>query len=219
MLRTILLSTAALALATTAAYAAPASSKLPNGAAVTTIERGVGAGVTYQARSPKKKAVIFDSIGTAYNCCGGWTVSGPSSQIGSEIWSADQITPTVSGKVTKVVAGVGNVNGNNAAQLAIYTDASGIPGTLLWSGDVTNLPVFGSTSTMTVSAKVKGVKITANTPFWVSVQTDSNSSNTWDAWNISNTTNAPLAQYNGTTWTNFGSTSAGAVTLYGKVKK
>ena len=216
MLRTVLLSTAALALAVTAAPAAT-SSMLSSGAAVTTVARDhVIVGFNH-ARAPKK-AVIFDSIGTGgYNCCSGWTISGPSSVIGSTIWSADQITPTVSGKVTKLVAGVGYVTGNNAVQLAIYSDASGVPGTLLWSGDASNLPVFGSTSTTTISLKVKKVKITSGTPYWVAVQTDSNSSNTWDAWNVSNTTNAPLAQYNGTTWTNYGSNTAGAFTLYGKV--
>lgn len=218
MLRTVFLSTAALALAATAAYAAPTSSMLSNGAAVTNVARGQYTAGFYHVHAPKS-AVIFDSIGTGYNCCGGWTISGPSSQIGSEIWTAIQITPTVSGKLKKLVAGVGYVNGNNAAQLAVYSDNAGVPGTMLWSGDVTNLPVFGSTSTATVTAKVTKVKVKSGTPFWVSVQTDSNSANTWDAWNESNTTSAPLAQYNGTTWTNFGSNPAGAVTVYGKTKK
>jgi hypothetical protein len=221
MLRTALLSTAALALAVTAALAAPTSSTLSNGAAVTTVTRAQGTAGSYHANAPIKGTVIFDSIGSGgYNCCSGWTVSGPSSVIGEQIWSADQITPSVSGKVKEIVMGVGYVTGNNAAELAIYSDASGLPGTMLWSGDVSNLPVFGSTGTTTVSAKVKpAVKIKANTPFWVAVQTDTNSSNTWDAWNDSNTTNAPLAQNTGSGWTNFGSTTAGAMTLYGKVKK
>lgn len=217
MLRTVFLSTAALALAATAALAAPTSLMLSNGAAVTTVTRGQDTGVFYHAHVPG--TVIFDSIGAGgYNCCSGWTISGPSSQIGEQIWTAIQVTPTVSGKLKKVVAGVGYVNGSNAAELAIYKDASGVPGTMLWSGDVSNLPVFGSTGTTTVQAKVTGVKIRANKPFWVAVQTDANSSNTWDAWNESNTTSAPLAQNTGSGWTNFGSNPAGAVTLYGKVR-
>jgi hypothetical protein len=220
MLRTVFLSTATLALAVTAALAAPTSSKLSNGAAVTTVTAGHETGGFYHLLTPKGKTVIFDSIGTGgYNCCSGWTISGPSSVIGEQIWSADQITPTVSGKVTKIVAGVGYVTGSNAGELAIYSDASGLPGTLLWSGDVSNLPVFGTTGTTTVSAKVTGVKIKANTPFWVAVQTDTNSSDTWDAWNESNTTDATLAQNTGSGWTSYGSNPAGAVTLYGKVKK
>jgi hypothetical protein len=216
MLRTVFLSTAALALAVTAAHAAPTSSKLSNGAAVTTVTPGgVQAGGFHHKYVPG--TVIFDSIGSGgYNCCSGWTISGPSSAVGEQIWSADQITPTVTAKVKKIVAGVGYVTGNNAAELAIYSDASGVPGNLLWSGDVSNLPVFGSTGTVTVQAKVTGVKVKANKPFWVAVQTDSNSSNTWDAWNVSNTTNAPLAQNTGSGWTNYGSNAAGAVTIYGK---
>jgi len=218
MLRTVFLSTTTLALAVTAALAAPTNSMLSNGAAVTTITRGYETGGFYHAHA-LPGTVIFDSIGTGgYNCCSGWTISGPSSLIGEQIWTADQITPTVSGKVTKIVVGVGYVAGSNSAELAIYSDASGVPGTMLWSGDVSNLAAFGSTSTTTVKAKVKGVKIKANKPFWVAVQTDSNSSDTWDAWNQSNTTNAPLAQNTGSGWTNFGSTLAGAVTVYGRVR-
>jgi hypothetical protein len=219
MLRTVFLSTTTLVLAVTAALAAPTNSMLSNGAAVTTVTRGYETGGSYHARAPIGGTVIFDSIGTGgYNCCTGWTISGPSSQIGEQIWAAIQITPTVTAKVKHVVAGVGYVNGNNAAELAIYKDASGVPGTMVWSGDVSSLPAFGSTSTGTVQAKVKGVRIKANKPFWVAIQTDSNSSNTWDAWNLSNTTNAPLAENTGSGWTNFGSNSAGAVTIYGKVR-
>jgi len=114
---------------------------------------------------------------------------------------------------------VGFVTGTNSTQLAIYADKKGVPGKMLWSGDVDNLPEFGSTSTTTVNAKVKGVKIKANKPFWVAVQTDSNSSNTWNAWNQSETTNAPLAENTGSGWTNYGSTTAGGVTILGKLKK
>ncbi|HEX4158745.1 MAG TPA: hypothetical protein VHY79_09730 [Rhizomicrobium sp.] len=219
MLRTIFLSTAALALVTTAALAAPTSSKLSNGAAMTSVNRGQQAGGIYHVRAPKGATVIFDSIGSGYNCCDGWTISGPSSAIGEQIWSASQITPTVSGKVKSIAAGVGYVTGSNAAELAIYADASGLPGKMLWSADVSNLPTFGTTSTMTVGGKVTKVKLKANTPIWVAVQTDANSSDTWDAWDVSNTTDAPLAQNTGSGWTNFGSNPAGAVTLYGKVKK
>lgn len=218
MLRTVFLSTTTLALAVTAALAAPTNSMLSNGAAVTTVTRGYETGGFHHAHALPGGTVIFDSIGTGgYICCSGWTISGPSSPIGEQIWSAIQITPTVSGKVTKIVVGVGYVTGSNSAELAIYSDASGIPGTERWSGDVSNLAVFGSTSTTTVKAKVTGAKIKANKPFWVAVQTDSNSSDTWDAWNQSNTTDAPLAQNTGSGWTNFGSNVAGAVTVYGRV--
>lgn len=219
MLRTVFLSTTTLALAVTAALAAPTSSMLSNGAAVTTVTRGYETGGFYHAHAPVGGTVIFDSIGTGgYNCCSGWTISGPSSVVGEQVWSAIQITPTASGKVKHVVAGVGYVTGNNAAELAIYSDASNLPGTMLWSADVSSLPTFGSTSTTTVQAKVTKVKIKKHKPFWVAVQTDSSSSNTWDAWNDSNTTNAPLAQNTGSGWTNFGSNAAGAVTIYGSVR-
>jgi len=219
MLRTVFLSTTTLALAITAALAAPTNSMLSNGAAVTTVTRGYDTGGFSHMRAPIGGTVLFDSIGSGgYNCCTGWTLSGPSSVIGEQIWAAIQITPSANAVVKHVAAGVGYVTGNNAAELAIYKDASGVPGTMVWSGDVSNLPVFGSTSTGTVVARVTGVRIKANKPFWVAIQTDTNSMNTWNAWNLSNTTNAPLAENTGTGWTNFGSNTAGAVTLYGRLR-
>jgi hypothetical protein len=171
---------------------------------VTSVAKQPFTGGFYHVHVPKGGTVIFDSIGSGgYDCCSGWTVSAAGSPIGAQYWPAIQITPTASGKLTLIEAGVGFVEGTNSAELAIYADSSGIPGKMLWSGDVDDLPTFGSTSTTTVDAKVKGVKIKANTPFWVAVQTDSNSSNTWDAWNQSETTNAPLAENDGSGWTNF----------------
>jgi len=216
MLKTLML-TAAFGFAATAAFAGPTLSK---DGLVTSVAKQALTGGFHQVQGPKKGAtVIFDSIGSGgYYCCEGWTVSASGSAVGAQYWPAIQITPTGKGKVTQIVAGVGYVTGTNSAELAIYADSSGVPGKLLWSGDVDNLPTFGSSSTTTVSAAVSKVKLKANTPFWVAVQTDSNSSDTWDAWNFSNTTDAPLAENDGSGWTNEGSTTAGAVTLYGKEK-
>jgi hypothetical protein len=213
MLKTLML-TAAFGIAATAAYAAPT---LSHDGTVTSVAKQPFTSGFYHAHTPKGGSVIFDSIGSGgYNCCSGWTVSAAGSVIGTQYWPAIQITPTKSGKVKSIAAGVGYVTGTNAAELAIYADASGVPGKMLWSADVSDLPTFGSTSTATVTAKVKKVKLKANTPFWVAVQTDANSPDTWDAWNQSETTNAPLAENSGSGWTNYGSTTAGAVTVFGK---
>jgi hypothetical protein len=216
MLRTVFLTTAALTLAVTTAFAAPTSSKLPNGAAVTTVEKGHVTVGSYRPHVPKGGKVIYDSIGSGYNSSNGWTISGPDSVIGEQIWAANQFTLTKKAKVTEVAAGVGYVTGSNSAQLAIYADASGLPGKMLWSADVSNLTTFGTSGTATADAKVKGVKLKANTPYWIAVQTDDNSSDTWDAWNLSNTADATLAENTGSGWVSYGSNAAGAVTIYGK---
>ncbi|HEX4077637.1 MAG TPA: hypothetical protein VHX61_02030 [Rhizomicrobium sp.] len=219
MLKKTLMLTAAFGFAATAALAAPTSSVLSNGAAMTSVT-GHGTAGFYRVRTPKKGlTVLFDSIGTGgYSCCSGWTISGPSSVVGEQIWTAIQVTPTANGSVKQIAAGIGYVTGNNAAELAIYKDKKGAPGKMVWSADVSDLPDFGSTGTATVGASVTHVKLTAGTPIWVSVQTDANSSDTWDAWNESETTDATLDQNNGSGWNNYGSNPAGAVTLSGKVK-
>lgn len=217
MIRTVLLSTAAMALTATAALASPTNSILSNGVAMTSGSRVQGT-AAHHVYSPKGSTVIFDSIGTGYYCCEGYTVSAASSVIGNQYWPANQITPTSGGKVTSLVVGVGYVEGDNGAELAIYKDAHGIPGKLLWSADVSGLPSFGSTSTVTASAAVTGVRLRANKPIWVAIQTDANSAQTWDAWNISNTTSAPIAENSGSGWTNEGSGTAGAMTVYGRLR-
>lgn len=212
MLKTLMI-TAAFAITATAALGAPMLSK---DGTVTSVARQPFVGGFHYAHVPSGlNTVIFDSIGSGYNCCSGWTVSAAGSVIGTQYWPAIQITPTADGRLRLLVAGVGYVTGTNSAELAIYKDKNGIPGKMCWSGDVSNLPTFGATSTATVSAKVKGCRVKANKPFWVAVQTDANSSDTWDAWNQSNTTNAPLAENSGSGWTNYGSNPAGAVTVYG----
>ncbi|HEX9159627.1 MAG TPA: hypothetical protein VF835_05310 [Rhizomicrobium sp.] len=217
MIRTVLLSTAAVALTATAALASPTNSISSNGAAMTSGSRVQGT-ASHHVYSPPTATVIFDSIGTGYYCCEGYTVSAASSVIGTQYWPANQITPTSNGKVTSLKVGVGYVEGDNGAELAIYKDAAGIPGKLLWSGDVSSLPNFGSTSTVTATAKVTKVKIKANKPFWVAIQTDANSAQTWDAWNLSNTTTAPVAENSGSGWVNDGSGTAGGMTVYGKLR-
>jgi hypothetical protein len=217
MFKKTLMLTAAFGFAATAALGAPTLSK---DGLVTSVAKQPFTGGFYNVRTPKKGlTVLFDSIGSGgYYCCEGYTISGPSSAIGEQIWAAIQITPTANASVKQIAAGVGYVEGSNAAELAIYKDKGGVPGKMVWSADVSNLPDFGSTGTVTAEASVTHVKLTAGTPIWVAVQTDSNSSDTWDAWNLSNTTDAPLAENEGSGWTNYGSTTAGGVTLYGKVK-
>ena len=211
MLKTLMITTA-FALTATAALGAP---MLSRDGRVTSAARLPLAGGVRHAHVPSLYSVVYDSIGSGYNCCSGWTISAVGSVIGAQFWPAIQITLPTNESLTQLDVGVGYVTGTNAVQLAIYKDKKGLPGKMCWSGDASNLPTFGSTSTATVSATVKKCKFKANKPFWVAVQTDANSSDTWDAWNVSNTTNAPLAENTGSGWTSSGTQAAGAVIVYG----
>jgi hypothetical protein len=65
--------------------------------------------------------------------------------------------------------------GHNIAQLCLYNDNSGVPGTQI-GNCVThrNLPAFGTTNTLTTySFTIQALALSANTPYWIVGQTPS----------------------------------------------
>ena len=133
---------------------------------------------------------IYDSIGTAYPkgtywCCEGATIFGPTAiSKEPEYWEAGAFTPTADHTVTKVEVAVGWVEGFNGLVVALYSDASGVPGKVIKAWSVTNLPNFGSCCATVAAHDTAGVPITAKTQYWIVVKTNNKSSNTFAAWNV-----------------------------------
>src|SRR6266581_4135269 len=98
---------------------------------------------------PVMADIAYSNLGSpaSYNCCTGWTVGGPNSPVGL-VNDAEQFTSLVSGSVTQIDVGLGWVVGTNSATIELWTSVGNLPGVMLGSGTVTNLPVFGSTSTI-----------------------------------------------------------------------
>jgi len=152
---------------------------------------------------------FYDSIGSGgYNCCSGWTVS-DGSPIGTEYSPANSFVSLKSGTLHSVSVGYGFVTGTNGGTVILDKDCKGLPcGTIdktnVCHGNVSNLPVFGSTSSAVVTVKCGGKrKLKKGSTYWVYVQTPAN---TWNAWNLSNSSTGGLVEGTNDVW---GSPSSG----------
>jgi len=217
MIKKVLVALAALALAGSAASAAGV-----NGATLSKDKRftSVGAGSGHYAPTalPRKEA-IFSNVGTKYPkglyfCCYGNTISGPDSIVGAAYSVALQFTPASDIDAREIDAGVAWAAGTNAANLAIYDDAGGLPGKMLDGAQATGLGVFGDCCTMAV-AKVRA-SLKAGTPYWVVVSADGD---TWDAWAFNSTDEIDVvnAAYNGGSgWQSGGAVPAPSFQVLGR---
>ena len=154
--------------------------------------------------------VAFSDLGNppSYNCCSGWTVGGQNSIVGL-VRDANQFTSLTSGQVTQIDVGLGWVTGTNAATISLWTSANNLPGTMLGSWDVSNQPVFGSTSNILTTISVgPGITLTAGDQYFLVVE---GASDTWDAWNMNDQGAVGLLeQDSGNGWSQFPGSTLGA---------
>lgn len=160
---------------------------------------------------PAAAGTIFDdfSAGNSYNCCNGWTVSGPSSPPGQFI-SANQFTAGSSGTVNEIDLAVGLVVGSGAGTVSLYTVSGGLPGTLLGSWNYTAHQPFGNCCAIEQVNIAGGPSLTNGTAYYM-VLTATGS--TWNAWN-QNTEGATgidlFSTDGGNSWNNNGIQTLGA---------
>ncbi|HKN16624.1 MAG TPA: choice-of-anchor R domain-containing protein [Candidatus Sulfotelmatobacter sp.] len=99
-----------------------------------------------------------------------WLVAGPNAAT-SAAFAGMPFTPKSNFLLSQVQVAVFYTSGDNQVDLSIYTDAGGIPGTLLAGPvTVTNLAVAGTCCTLTV-ANFTPVAVTAGTQYWVVADT------------------------------------------------
>jgi hypothetical protein len=235
MRKKILLTLTVLALASVTALAANKDGIVTTKDGRMTIATKPTKSVTRTEPNDPSLVKIFDNIGTAYPkgaywCCEGFTITGPTAISGfPEFWSAAAFTPTANHTVTKIEVAVGYVEGTNGLILALYSDASGVPGKAIKSFAVSNLPNFGSCCTVVAATDNAGIAVTAGTQYWVVMRTGAKTSNTYAAWNVNDTDevdSAPAAQYcsddkggscgTNDAWSAFSSTPGLAFAVLGK---
>jgi hypothetical protein len=168
---------------------------------------------------------VFSNIGTKYPlglyfCCSGATVSGPDSEIGFQSWPAMQFTPAADVSVTEIDVAVERITGTDEIDIGLYTDANGVPGTLLKSFTATGLQGNGGCCGFAVGRDKQGIPIAGGTPYWVAVTTDTGATDTFGNW-MFNTTDqldaVPSAVNKGSGWvTNGGAVPAATFAVYGK---
>jgi hypothetical protein len=145
-----------------------------------------GGGVRFEGPaqgSPAALQKIFSNLGPATDAyaSGGWTLSGPTSGLRFTQFIGLPFTPTANAHVYVVRAAVQyQGSGANQVNLSLYSDASGVPGTLL-AGPVTvkNLPTFGTCCTLAEAIFTAGTQywVVANTP---TTGTGSDFEGVWD---------------------------------------
>lgn len=99
-----------------------------------------------------------------------WIVAGPNAATGA-VFVAMPFTPKANFLLSQVQVAVLYTSGDNQVDLNIYTDAGGVPGSLLAGPvTVTNLAVAGTCCTLAV-ANFTPVAVTAGTQYWVIADT------------------------------------------------
>lgn len=159
--------------------------------------------------APAVADTAYTNLGSPvnYNAGIGWTVGGAGSVVGLSN-NAEQFTSLVTGNVTQIDLGLGWVLGTNAATVSLWTSVGNLPGTQLGTWNVSNQPVFGSTSTQLTTIAVGGIPITAGSAYFLVVE---GASDTWDAWNYnSQGFQGLLLQDSGSGWRSFSDSTVGA---------
>lgn len=114
----------------------------------------------------------------------GWTVSGPQSFPSGQWWVGAQFTPKKSTTLVEADVALGYMSGTEGLVLNLYTDESGLPGTLLASFKIRKLPVFGSCCALVRAYSTTGIPLTGGTPYWLTAETNAAEADESAAWAV-----------------------------------
>ena len=165
---------------------------------------------------------IFENFATLYpkglyNGSMGASINGPDT-IQGQIWLAAGFTPAVTATVQEIDVAATFINGTrNAVQVHLYADASGVPGTELWSRNVA-LPPFGDCCAIAVLDDRSKAQVIAGTPYWIGITTvaPGDFMGAWDTEVLDQVDAGPAAQNRGTGWVAGPSVPPFAFGVYGK---
>jgi hypothetical protein len=118
-----------------------------------------------------------------YNCCVAWTISTTDSVLGFQQFIAMPFTPSASYKLTSIQIALAYFEGANSLTVALAKDKGGLPGKTMASFTVTDVPPGGSCCGIE-AVTPKGVKVKANTTYWVVVTAQND---TWGGWDEDST--------------------------------
>ncbi|HUD98958.1 MAG TPA: hypothetical protein VMR62_05250 [Bryobacteraceae bacterium] len=137
-----------------------------------------GSGNTFEGPAQEVPAAlqkIFSNLGastTAAYTGAGFYVSGPASALGGQQFVGLPFKPTADAHVTQLRAAIQyDGNGANRVRLSLYSDNSGVPGTLM-AGPVTvkNLPDFYACCKLAM-ATIPSTAVTKGVQYWVVADT------------------------------------------------
>jgi hypothetical protein len=114
-----------------------------------------------------------------------------------QTWVAEAFTPAANATVTKIQTSAGRQSAGSAGfEISLYSDASGVPGSVLATTHVSNLPTYGTCCALSTATFSSGVPVTAGTQYWVVVSTTSQDTDIYAwAFNSTNMTNQTAASW------------------------
>jgi hypothetical protein len=143
------------------------------------------------SNSVANAGTIFSNLGpgNSYFCCGGTPISGSGSVLGFNSFQ-EAFTASITAAVSQIDVAVSNALGTNSALVQLTDDVGGSIGPQLGAWTLTNLPSFGSASTIQPSqtiSGISGINLTAATSYFLIVESVSPTNDTFDVWNNSGT--------------------------------
>jgi PEP-CTERM motif len=165
---------------------------------------------------PAMAGTLYSNLGsgsTVYNCCAGWAITGTGS-IGTSFTTANEFQVTTGGSVGEIDFAVGFVAGfGNSFYLDIDANNNGQPGSVLASfNNLSSSTEFGKCCGLVSITGISGLTLDTGTNYWLVLGPTSTSSNTYDAFNYSNSAmgNEDYSTNGGQSWLSNGVTSQGA---------
>jgi hypothetical protein len=150
--------------------------------------------ITPAEKAPVTLKVIYSNLGPSasddYNDTTGYYILGPDNSEGlSEQYIALPFTPAKASHVEELQVAVGSISGTSLVDVGLYSDASGIVGSPIATGQSTKIPAFGACCQL-VSVKIPSTAVAAGTQYWIVVSTnDTKAANFTGVFEASNQSN------------------------------
>jgi hypothetical protein len=127
----------------------------------------------------------FDPTNVTYN--GGWGIYGTDNSLDPGVFNSMGMafTPSSNAFLTQIDVAVWWESGTNSVILTLDSDNSGIPGTVIDSWTLNNLPPFGICCTAETATALSPISLTAGDQYWIVVAPGA--SNTRAGWTNTNT--------------------------------
>jgi len=137
----------------------------------------------------------------------GNTIAQGGSNFPFQTWVAVAFTPTADATVKRIQVSAGRQStGVQGFEVSLYNDASGVPGTVLKTVHVSNLPIYGQCCQVATANISAGVAVTAGTQYWVVVSTTAQDTDIY-AWPFNST---DMSSHPAASWCSGSSTYCGS---------
>jgi len=134
-----------------------------------------------------KLFTIFSNLGKGKNVYTdnvGWDVAGADSGV-TEEWIAMPFTPTSNAEVTQISVAIEHNTGSpNSFIVSLNQDSGGLPGKVMHTWVVKNLPQFGTCCTLDVARDAEGLAVKKGSVYWLVAKTNLREGKTRNEWDL-----------------------------------